>query len=184
MGTSRVQIYDKVRGEDLSRTGDRSMTGGWLDRGASRCDPKRGQREVAGEFSVTDSEGIVFDAVCGCCESEEEFHVRYREGYELRVRGRALHELRRMVAAWRNCAPKRSAVADDCGNFNDVPADQVLQLWHLCCEMPTSMQLDAGARVYTCSGRIKAGSETQDGAWRSTSNETLPRGKSVPPSRE
>ena len=33
------------------------MTGGLLDRGASRCDPKRGQREVAGEFSVPDFEG-------------------------------------------------------------------------------------------------------------------------------
>ena len=41
------------------------MTGDLLDRGASRCDPKRGQLEVAGEFSVSDSEGRVFEAACG-----------------------------------------------------------------------------------------------------------------------
>ena len=35
----------------------------------SHCDPKRSQREVADEFSVPDSEGMVFEAACGCfCE--------------------------------------------------------------------------------------------------------------------
>ena len=36
---------------------------GWrfADRGPFRCD--RGQREVAGEFSVSDSEGVVFEAL-------------------------------------------------------------------------------------------------------------------------
>ena len=38
------------------------MTGGLLDRGPSRWDPKRGLREVAGEFSVPESEGLVFEA--------------------------------------------------------------------------------------------------------------------------
>ena len=52
------------------------MTGGLLDRGASRCDPKRGQREVAGEFYVIESEGMVFEAACGCFE---EIHVLCRK---------------------------------------------------------------------------------------------------------
>ena len=43
---------------------------------ASRCDSKRGQREVAGESSVPDSEGMVFEAACGCCDNTEEIHVR------------------------------------------------------------------------------------------------------------
>ena len=83
-----------VRGKDLS------MTGGSLDRGASRCDPKRGQRQAASEFSVPDSEGKVFEGAGCCFENAEEFHGRHREGCELHVRGRALHELRRVAAAW------------------------------------------------------------------------------------
>ena len=51
-----------------------------LDRGVSRCDPKRGQREVAGEFSVLDPEGMVFEAACGCIENTEEFHVCLDKG--------------------------------------------------------------------------------------------------------
>ena len=49
------------------------MTGGLLDRGPSRCDPKRGQRDVADESSAPDSEGMVFEAACGCFENTEEF---------------------------------------------------------------------------------------------------------------
>ena len=48
-----------------------------------------------------DSEGIVFEAACGSFENAE-------EGYELHVRGRTLHELRRVAAAWRNCVPRSS----------------------------------------------------------------------------
>ena len=72
----------QVRGEGLS------MTGGLLDRGASPLRPQ------AGEFSAPDSEGKALETACGCFENAEEFHGRYREGYELHVRGRALHELR------------------------------------------------------------------------------------------
>ena len=53
---------------------------GLLDRGPSRCDPKRGQREVAGDFSVADSKGMVPEAACGCIENTEEFHVRLDKG--------------------------------------------------------------------------------------------------------
>ena len=56
----------------------------------SRFDPKRGEREVAGEFSEPDSEGTVFECVdwswsChvrGCFENIEEFHVRLGMGME------------------------------------------------------------------------------------------------------
>ena len=37
------------------------MARGLLDRGPSRWDPKLRQREAAGEFSVPDSEGMVFE---------------------------------------------------------------------------------------------------------------------------
>ena len=53
-----------------------------LDCGPSRFDPKRGQREVAGEFSEPDSEGMVFEAACGCCENAEELYVRLNKGKE------------------------------------------------------------------------------------------------------
>ena len=33
-----------------------------MERGPSRCDPKRGHREVAGEFSVPDFQDMVFEA--------------------------------------------------------------------------------------------------------------------------
>ena len=56
------------------------MTGSLLDRGLSRCDPKRGQREVPGEYSVPNSEGVVFEAACGSFENTEEFHVRLGKG--------------------------------------------------------------------------------------------------------
>ena len=62
-----------VRGEDVS------MTGGLLDRGASRGGTQGGQREEAGEYSVPDSEGMVFEAGCGCSENTEEFQVRCRK---------------------------------------------------------------------------------------------------------
>ena len=52
-----------------------SLTGGSLQ-GPSRCDPKRGQRELASEFSVPDSEDMVFEAGCDLLENTEEFHVR------------------------------------------------------------------------------------------------------------
>ena len=58
-----------------------------------RSDPKRGQREVARDFSVLESEGKLFGAACGCFDNTTEFHVRCRKGCELRGRGRALHEL-------------------------------------------------------------------------------------------
>ena len=51
------------------------MTGGLLGFGAFRCGPKGGQREIAGEFSVPDSEGVVFESVCGCFEDTEEKRV-------------------------------------------------------------------------------------------------------------
>ena len=44
--------------------------GGLLDLDPSRCtsadDSKRGQRDLAGEFSVPDSEVSVFEAPCDC----------------------------------------------------------------------------------------------------------------------
>ena len=49
------------------------MTGGLLDRGPSRCDPKRGQQEETGEFPLTDSEGMVFEAARGCFETASGF---------------------------------------------------------------------------------------------------------------
>ena len=51
----------------------------------SRYDPKRGQREVAGEFSVPDSEGLVFEAARGGIENTEECHVRVDKGLWNRV---------------------------------------------------------------------------------------------------
>ena len=46
-----------------------------------RCDPKRGRREVAGEFSEPDSEGAVFEAAWSSFEHTEEFHVRLEKGW-------------------------------------------------------------------------------------------------------
>ena len=54
------------------------MLGGLFGRGAFHGDPKCGSREVAGEFSVPDFEGLVFEIACGCFENAEEFHGRYR----------------------------------------------------------------------------------------------------------
>ena len=54
----------QVRGEDLS------MAGGLLDRGPFRCDPERGQREVAGEVSVPDFEGMVLEVAFGAVEAD------------------------------------------------------------------------------------------------------------------
>ena len=48
-----------------------------MEGSCSRCGPERGQREVAGEFSVPDSEDTVFEASCDFLENkEEQFHVR------------------------------------------------------------------------------------------------------------
>ena len=44
--------------------------GGFLDRGPFRCDPKRGQREVAGEVSVSDFEGMVLEVAFGAVEAD------------------------------------------------------------------------------------------------------------------
>ena len=40
------------------------------------CPAVTRQREVAVEFSVPDSEGMVFEAACGCFDNTEEFHMR------------------------------------------------------------------------------------------------------------
>ena len=49
---------------------------------------------------MPDSEGIVFETACGWFENAETVSGRYYAGYELHVRGSALHELRRVAAAW------------------------------------------------------------------------------------
>ena len=56
--------------EDLSLTGDS------LEGGRSRCDPKRGQREVADAVSVPHSEDMVFKAGYDFFENTEESHER------------------------------------------------------------------------------------------------------------
>ena len=87
------------------------MQGGVLDRGSSRFDPKRGQREVAGDFNAVgtslasrrvarsgevpepDSEGTVFESsgwsssrpLRSCFQITENFHVRLDQGMEIRV---------------------------------------------------------------------------------------------------
>ena len=61
-----------------------------MERGPSRFDPKRGQREIAGEFSEPNSEGTVFEfagwslssPLCGCFMNAEEFQVRLDKGME------------------------------------------------------------------------------------------------------
>ena len=96
-----------VRGQDGSVTED------LLDRGTSRCASKRGQREVAVEFSVPDSEGVLFEVACGCFEHTAEFHVRFRKGYELRVRGKALR-----LTTGRRIDPDRSLAMSHVQNCN------------------------------------------------------------------
>ena len=90
-----LERFPSVNGQRFRFVGkkDLSITGGLLDRGTSCFGPKRGQWEVAGEFSAPDSDGVLFEAACGCFEITAEFHVRCRKRHELRVRGRALHEL-------------------------------------------------------------------------------------------
>ena len=69
--TDLQNSVSEVGGEDLS------ITGGLLDRGPGRCGSNRGQREVAVEFSVPDSEGMV-----------------------LRLRAAALRTLRSSMCVW------------------------------------------------------------------------------------
>ena len=122
---------DKYLGSWERRLHDSSSTGSW-------CLPLWPQARSAGgsrRVLVPHFEGMVSEAACGCFEDTEEFHVRCREGYELHVRGRALHELSRVVndtlrtslsrpdpwccrhswrctsrqtAAWRNCVLRSS----------------------------------------------------------------------------
>ena len=110
---------NQVRGKDLSMTGFAGSC-------PSRYDPKRGQREVAGEFSVPDSEGMVFEAARGGIENTEECHVRVDKGivesgdslrgYPAGVRSlRMSPSSRRLYSRWtsryRCCLPRLCARA-------------------------------------------------------------------------
>ena len=77
----------------------KTLCGGLLNRGPSGCDPKRGQREEAGEFSVADSDGMVFEAACGCIENAEEVYVRLDKGKE--ESGGSLRGYPAGVRSWR-----------------------------------------------------------------------------------